>query len=316
MEGFRVTDRKLDWKLTNEEQNGNNEDVNELETLFNSDKEEEFSGFTEAELSFQRPTDIPSFLRYSQPKEAQLNHPVTKKMQKDFDTFNNKLINNVKNKKRKTNTFNLPKKAMAALNELKKLVKDKKIDIRKVDKGQIILIIDYEQRLKIEEKNILGIAERCPTQQSNWKENREYVEKEMKKLYFMNLISRDELGAVTGRLAGGADGKLKTQSGGIKFTRATDSNELFSQQKTPYIYPLLKAHKLPLDDLKKVKPEEVYHKIPARLVVGMGSCQLSRMQSWLEHLLTPFSKEYGIFEYTKDTNSILQSIDETNKKIE
>ena len=178
------------------------------------------------------------------------------------------------------------------------------------------MIIDYEQRLKIEEKNILGIAELCQSQKSNWKENREFVEKELKKLYHMKFVSRDELASVTGLLAGGADGKLKTASGGIKFTRATDSNELFAQQKTPYIYPLLKAHKVPLEELKQVKPEEVYEKIPARLVVGMGSCQLSRIQSWLEHMLTPFSKEYGIFEYTKDTNSILQCIEEINSRIE
>ena len=34
-------------------------------------------------------------------------------------------------------------------------MKDKVIDILKVDKGQLILLIDCEQRIKIEEKNIL-----------------------------------------------------------------------------------------------------------------------------------------------------------------
>ena len=29
-----------------------------------------------------------------------------------------------------------------------------------------------------------------------------------------------------------------------------DSNEYFVKQPTPYVYPLLKAHKLKLDDLK------------------------------------------------------------------
>ena len=166
------------------------------------------------------------------------------------------------------------------------------------NKGQLILVINYDQRLMIEEKNIQSIAERCKNQTSNWKENREFVEKEMKKLYHLKFVTRDELGAVTGLLAGGADGKLKTASGGIKFTRATDSNELFTQQKTPYIYPLLKAHKVSLEELRRIKPEEVHEKIPARLVVGMGSCQLSRVQSWLENFLTPFAKDYGIFEYT------------------
>ena len=189
------------------------------------------------------------------------------------------------------------------------------IDIRKVDKGQIILVIDYEQRLEIEEKNILGIAEKCRTQKSNWKDNREFVENAMKKLFYMKFIKRDKLAAVTGLLAGGSYGTLKTASGGMKFTHATDSNVLFAEQKTPYIYPLLKAHKLSLTELKQIKPEDVHERIPARLVVGMGQCQLSRLQAWLENLLTPFSQQYGIFEYTKDTNTVLQCIQESNEAI-
>ena len=58
----------------------------------------------------------------------------------------------------------------------------------------------------------------------------------------------------------------------------------------------LKSHKLSIDEKKQVKPDEVHQKIPARLVVGMSSCQLSRIQSWLEAFLTPLSKEFGVFE--------------------
>ena len=131
----------------------------------------------------------------------------------------------------------------------------------------------------------------------------------------MKFISRDELIAVTGLLPGGANGQLKTETGGVKFTHATDSNELFAQQRTPYVYPLLKAHKIPLTDLRNIKPEEVHTKIPARLVVGMGSCQMSRIQSWIEHLLTPFSKEYGVFEYTKDSSCVLEEIASLNETV-
>ena len=67
---------------------------------------------------------------------------------------------------------------------------------------------------------------------SNWTDNREYIDQQMKKLFHMKFISREELLSVTGLLAGGVDGRLKTNSGGMKFTRATDSNKLFSQQKT------------------------------------------------------------------------------------
>ena len=57
----------------------------------------------------------------------------------------------------------------------------------------------------------------------------------MKKLYFHKFVTREELVAVTGVLPGGANGKLKTNSGGIRFTHATDMNKLFAQQRTPSI---------------------------------------------------------------------------------
>ena len=50
------------------------------------------------------------------------------------------------------------------------------MNIRKVDKGNLILVIDYEQRKKIEEKNIDKISKLCDIQQSNWAENRAFVE--------------------------------------------------------------------------------------------------------------------------------------------
>ena len=77
----------------------------------------------------------------------------------------------------KRKVFILPKKVQIALKELKTLVKDKKIDIRKVDKGQLILVIDYTEGKKIEGKNINDVAELCQEQKSNWANNREFVEK-------------------------------------------------------------------------------------------------------------------------------------------
>ena len=114
----------------------------------------------------------------------------------------------------------------------------------------------------------------------------------------------------------GVTGKLKTESGELKFTRAINSNELFSKQPTPYVYPLLKAHKLTMAQLLEVKYNEVCEKIPSRLVVGMGNCQMTRVQAWLEHFLTPLSQEFGFFEYTKDSNSVLREISNLNKKVE
>ena len=129
------------------------------------------------------------------------------------------------------------------------------------------------------------------------------------------MTSDPEMIAVTGLLPGGGNGQLKTNTGGVRFTHATDSKELFAQQRTPYVYPLLKAHKLTLADLQSTEPHKVHMKIPSRLVIRMGLCQMLRKQSWLEHMLTPLSTEYGVFEYTKDSNSVLQEIETLNEKI-
>ena len=42
----------------------------------------------------------------------------------------------------------------------------------------------------------------------------------------------------------------------------------------------------------------------------MGSCQMFRIQSWLECFLTPLHKVYGKFEYIKDSNDMLIAINE------
>ena len=200
---------------------------------------------------------------------------------------------------------NLPKKLCTALKELKSLTQRKVIDIRKVDKGNLILIIDFAERRKIEELNITKIAKLCEEQSSNWLDNRKFIDEKMTQLYEIDFIHRNELITVTGILPGGVSGKLKKGDGTRKDTRVIDTNEYFAKQPTPYVYPLLKAHKLNLVDLKNVKPDEVSQKIPARLVVGMSSCQMSRIQAWLEAFLTPLSKMYGNFEYTKDSTDIL-----------
>ena len=127
---------------------------------------------------------------------------------------------------------------------MKELTQKKVIDIRKVDKGNLILIINFEERRKLEEMNITKIAKLCESQSSNWEENRKYIDEKMTRLFELDFINRSELTAVTGILPGGANGKLKKNDGTRKDTRAIDSNEYFVKQPTPYVYPLLKAHKL------------------------------------------------------------------------
>ena len=136
----------------------------------------------------------------------------------------------------------------------------------------------------------------------------------LKQLYSEKFLSKEELAAVTGLLAGGANGKLKNRDKSTKFTRTLNTTELFVKQTTPYVYPLFKAHKLAKSDLLVIPTDEVHSRIPSRLVVGMASCQLSRIQIWLEHLLTPLSKRYGISEYIKDSTDFLVHLEEVKGK--
>ena len=97
LEGLRVTDRicKLDRKITASNDREESTEVSDTEAVqqqMSNTLDETFHGFSDSEHTFERPKNIPQFLKYSQPKEGQLNNPVTKKMQKEFDEFNNKLI--------------------------------------------------------------------------------------------------------------------------------------------------------------------------------------------------------------------------------
>ena len=136
----------------------------------------------------------------------------------------------------------LPKKLRSALKELQLLVKEKKTDIGKVDKGDMIVIIHFEQQKIVEQKYIDKIAELCAVQKYNWLENKSFVENYFKQLFEAMFIDRKEIISVTGLLPGGVTWDLKNNDGTIKYTRTIDTNECFTKQRTPYIYPLLKAH--------------------------------------------------------------------------
>ena len=85
--------------------------------------------------------------------EHQLSLSETKLIKSEFEEMNTKLISSLQSKPLKRK-FNLPRRTRDALKSLNKHVRDKVLDIRKVDKGQLILIIDYNQRKKIEEEGI------------------------------------------------------------------------------------------------------------------------------------------------------------------
>ena len=303
LEGFRFVDRigKIDTHLSTQKVNYNNStqsssNIPKIQvTTDNSDD------------MFKRDESIPNKLTFSQLVEKDLKVNETKMIKQEFTNLNNKILNDIKSKHKRK--FNLPKQARESIQRLKTLVNDKCIDIRKVDKGQMILIIDYEQRLRTEEINISKISSVCEKQTSNWEENVEFSEKIMKGLWRSKFINGNELTAVTGLFPGGRNGKLKNKDGSIKFTRVINNSELFTEQNTPYVYPLFKVHKLTIEELVGIAANEVSTRIPSRLVVGMGACQLSRVQIWLEHFLSPLAISYGKFEYIKDTNDFLMEIE-------
>ena len=45
----------------------------------------------------------------------------------------------------------------------------------------------------------------------------------------------------------------------------------------------------------------------------MSSCQMSRVQAWLESFLTPLSQMYGEFECTEDSTDILIDFEKKNE---
>ena len=319
LEGMRFVDRigKADARIEQE----NNQTKNEDET--NKISKHQNKNLVDVESSaasnistngdtFSRSSAIPVCLQYSQPKERNLTQNVTKVLKKEFDQLNSNIISNIKSKQKKR--FNLPKTIKDSLFKIKKMVKDKVLDIRKVDKGQTILVIDYNQRIEAERSSISTIATYCEEQASNWEDNKTFVEEIMKKLFTYKFITGDELAAVTGLLAGGKNGKLKMKDGTVKYTRAIDSNELFVKQKTPYIYPLFKLHKVPIEIALNIQPCNVANDIPSRLVVGMKACQMSRVQAWLEHFLTPLSKNYCSFEYIKDSTDFLIELEDIRRQ--
>ena len=130
---------------------------------------------------FTRNKNIPHNLKIVQPKEKVLRQGITKQLHKELTDENQRLVNLVRSNK-KFEHNNLPKKLCTALKELKSLTQRKVIDIRKVDKGNLILITDFAERRKIEELNITKIAKLCEEQSSNWLDNRKFIDEKMNRL--------------------------------------------------------------------------------------------------------------------------------------
>ena len=171
LEGFRFMDRigKAEQQISNQNENSNrNPDTNNPLPPVLISPSQTISSLPDDQPSrnYVRDSSVPGKLIAYQPKEEELSLAVTKLIKKEFEEVNTIVINSLKSKDKKRN-FNLPKAARNSISKLKSLVKDRVIDIRKVDKGQIILIIDYAQRIRTEELNISTIAVLSEPQCSN-----------------------------------------------------------------------------------------------------------------------------------------------------
>ena len=156
LEGLRVSNRigVLDAKLTAELERRNNNPSTTPEVSTTDSTSSNSSTVNDSNHSdpsepinelFERSKNVPFSLKYFQSNERNLRQGVTKQLQKEFDDENQRLINLVHSNK-KYDHDNLPRKLRSALKELKELTRQKVIDIRKVDKGNLILIIDFAHK--------------------------------------------------------------------------------------------------------------------------------------------------------------------------
>ena len=236
LEEFRFLDRlgKADERLSKAEKNTvelENYTPPSQQLVPNTYKEVTSCLFVKSDL-------VPEDLQIRQPFENELICSESKIVKREFEELNSKVISSLSTTKRKK--INIPKVINSSISKLKKLVSDKVIDIRKVDKGQAILITDYSQRIAAEKENIAKIASLCEVQESNWKDNKLFVEEIMKKLYHERFVCKNKLATVTGLLAGGSSGKLKDKNG-LKFTHLLSQKELFCRTKNTLCIPLLEG---------------------------------------------------------------------------
>ena len=236
LEGFRLIDRIgiAESQFSNQSDNRNsrrNENgslPSAQEVMIPSSQTNSLLSDNDSRENFVRDSKVPQKLQVYQPKEVNLSLAATKLIKKEFEEVNTIVINSLRNTKKCK--FNLPKAARNSISKLKDLVRNKVIDIRKVDKGELMLVTDYNQSLLTEELNISKIAILSEPQCSNWKENKDFVEFKLKQLYNEKFISKEELVSVMGLLAGGVNGKLKNNDRSIKFTRIINNTELFAKQ--------------------------------------------------------------------------------------
>ena len=198
--------------------------------------------------------------------------------------------------------------------ELKSLVDNRIIDIRKADKGGKTVLVDYSTRTSIEKRELLKVVEKSadgiPVEyeyKSVEKIQTSEIKSRMLELHKLDFATRNEVSAVSGVLVGGKDGTLRNKEGDLKTTYIISNREYYTNFPAPYVYPLYKIHKYPEQDLHNLDPT----KLSARLITALGTSPTSRCQRFLQQILDPVAREYAGDEYCKDSMHFLARIEET-----
>ena len=173
----------------------------------------------------------------------------------------------------------------------KKVVRERKLYITKVDKGGCIIILDASD---VDNLMRESLSDESSFEKIN-KDPCDVIKKNIKKILLKyekkNLLTQDDIFDITGI----------TKKGGVSHGRE------FIVRK-PYMYPLFKIHKLNSDQIAaKVIP-------PTRMVTSGVGGPTYRLGIFLDNLLKPVVERYCKNELVRDTTSFLKklkSIEET-----
>lgn len=237
------------------------------------------------------------------------NFTLTEETEAFVDMMKSKLRNTkymVKQNFRKRNNLNT--ELQNSLTKLKNLTANRTIVICTSDKDGKIIIMDYNDYIRIIKKE-LEEYQKLPITKQNLERNlmkiKSAAEELVVKIYKQDLITENLMYLTTGIKRRKLSEKLQKYGG--------PSAKYFKNMNTGYVYPLLKTHKLKKDQLTLCSIDQ----IPIRLVQAVGNTYLSRITAFLEEVLQPISIRYcqsGINEYCKDSKSYTEKLKKWKKE--
>ena len=276
---------------------------NEWEQFYNHVRRVEWTNYfnnnntedNKENLTIPKKLKIP---KYNRPNKASLddNNIAYTEMIKNKMRNLEKLVRD--NYKKKNNTT---MELKTSLQKLLELVKSKKIVICKGDKDGKILIINYNDYIKIIETNLLKYKEVIGTEEmiiKTMKNKKMIAETLVENIYNNNDIDEN--------LLYHSIGKKVYNFGLIKRTTGPHA-KYFNNMNFGYVYPLFKTHKYQEKELEHRSIEN----IQIRLVQSAGDTFLSKKTSFQEYVLKPISVDYcktTINEYCRDSKNYLEDL--------